>query len=76
MLIDCLECGNRISDEAKVCPTCGAPVTKKGADIKAHQMFGLVLMASGLGLYLLTANPNWNIVGGVLMVLGFIGALL
>ena len=29
-LIDCLECGGRVSDKAPGCPHCGAPVVREG----------------------------------------------
>lgn len=37
MLIDCGECGNRISDRAKVCPQCGAPVTPPPKQVNCEE---------------------------------------
>ena len=38
MLVICSECGKQISDKAKVCPNCGAPI---GANGKAVTVSGL-----------------------------------
>ena len=75
-MIDCDECGNRISDRAAACPHCGAPIVTTGRGIKGHQVLGLVVMVSGLALFLATSDPGWNAIGGMLTVLGFIAALL
>lgn len=36
MLIDCNECGRRLSDRAKACPQCGAPVPSASLTIDAE----------------------------------------
>lgn len=76
VMIDCNECGKQISDSAPHCPHCGAPVVVRGTEIKAHQILGVVIMISGLALYLVTRDPVLSAVGGMLLVVGFLGALL
>ena len=76
MLIECGECGNRISDRAANCPHCGAPPPARSNDIKAHQIIGMLCAASGLAIFMITAAPEWRMGGGALMILGLIGALL
>ncbi len=39
-LINCIECGKEISDQAKACPHCGMPLKKKG---KGFAVASLVL---------------------------------
>ena len=75
-MIDCNECGKRISDSAPHCPYCGAPVEMKGPEIKARQIFGVVIMIAGFAIYLAAREPAWIAVGGMVMVVGFLGALL
>ena len=42
MLIDCDECGNKVSDRAKACPQCGAPVTPPPKQIDCEECGGKV----------------------------------
>ncbi len=76
MLIECSECHGRISDQAASCPHCGAPPPGRSGDIKGHQILGMCGAVGGLAIFMITVNPEWRIGGGVLMILGLIGALL
>lgn len=51
-LIKCPECGKEISDEAKICPNCGAKSEeKKLTDNIIRIVIGSVLLIVGLLLY-------------------------
>ena len=76
MMIDCGECGKPISDQAVACPDCGAPVKSPDRGIKGFQMLGVVIMISGLALFLIAREPIWAAAGGMLMMAGLIAALL
>ena len=58
-LIACRECGARVSDTAKACPHCGAPVAKRAGLLKKGLIvFGcLVVGVWALGLVLQTRKP-------------------
>ncbi len=54
-IIKCKECGAEISDKAKVCPKCGAPIREEETN---EQIFIIILLAVGailffVGLYFL-----------------------
>lgn len=76
MLIDCYECGHRISNDAASCPQCGAPVLAGNKGIKAHQILGVVVMIAGLGIFIGIKEPGLTVVGGLLMIFGLISALI
>jgi hypothetical protein len=76
MMIDCKECGNRVSNQANTCPQCGAPIKSANLAVRGHQMLAIVVMIAGVALYMVSPSPNWTVVGGVMMVGGLIAALL
>lgn len=58
MLIDCSECGSKVSSEAKTCPTCGrsTPQTEWRARVKKTRLMiagfmALVFVNTVLGIY-------------------------
>jgi len=76
MLIACKECHKEISDSAEHCPQCGAPVRAKRHEIKAHQILSMVIAVAGLAIFMISPLPQWQVIGGALMIFGLIGALL
>ncbi len=62
MLIQCQECGRKISDQAKFCPHCGAGVsiargfseTKRMAGI----IVGVIIGITGLVIFIHTLDPT------------------
>ena len=40
-LIECTECGNKVSDRASACPNCGCPVSDILLDIKRNDAFDM-----------------------------------
>ena len=76
MLIACKECSREISDSAEHCPHCGAPARAKKPEIKAHQILSIVIAVAGLAIFMISPAPQWQVIGGALMVMGLIGALL
>jgi len=51
-LVKCTECGNEVSDKAKTCVKCGAPMVKQQTD--AGKMLG------GLGVLIVGALITWG----------------
>ncbi|WP_260292782.1 zinc ribbon domain-containing protein [Sedimenticola hydrogenitrophicus] len=45
-LIECTECGNRLSDAAATCPTCGAPVPRTPGPEQEQCPFCMALVSS------------------------------
>lgn len=54
-LIDCMECGKKISDSAVSCPQCGAPVAPKPAGEPARKAGGVL----GLGIFFIPMVFAW-----------------
>lgn len=75
-LVVCEECGREVSDKAPQCPTCGAPGLSGRSAISARSVVATGLALAGAGLFLLGRDPTLTISGGILLVVGLLGALL
>ena len=85
-LIDCGECQKQVSDKAKACPNCGAPIADEAINevqtiqqtskaLKAQVMIAAVVTAFGLALAITEggtgAKPE-DAWGGVVFLIGLI----
>lgn len=75
-LVVCEECGREVSDKAPQCPACGAPGLSGRSAISARSVIATGLALAGAGLLLLGRDPTLTISGGILLVVGLLGALL
>ena len=81
-LIQCDECGNQVSDRAKSCPKCGAPVGGEMVTLteqtskkwKAIQVFGaVIILCSFMGCLVAVGSekPDAVAMPGLGVLLGF-----
>ena len=75
-MVDCPECGQRISEHARACPACGAPAAAGGGAISGRQVFAAGLVLLGGGLMLMGTGSTLSFAGGILLVTGLLGVLL
>ncbi|TNJ35901.1 zinc-ribbon domain and TM2 domain-containing protein [Prosthecochloris vibrioformis] len=71
-IIKCSECGKDVSDKAKSCPNCGAPINENTANSKAIVVTApksrslavlLALFLGGLGIHKFYLNsPGWGFI--------------
>lgn len=80
-LIQCPECGKKVSDKAPTCPNCGAPIRahiieKTGKRYKGYQLLGALLIAVGIMLAIVGNGEasDFLLITGVMMGIG--GALV
>ncbi len=85
-LIDCPECGKRVSEKAASCPNCGCPIAQEkeqprrpvqtveqtGKTYKACQLLGILLIVHGgfVGCGASGADPDVAFGGAVVAFLG------
>ena len=55
-LINCPECNNHISDQAKKCPVCGFPIKKKNTKAWIGVLLSVILTVGVSGIFLFTAS--------------------
>jgi len=53
-LINCPECGSRISDQAEKCPSCAYPINSRGNNTESKEGFFLQSMNFGCSLIFYT----------------------
>lgn len=81
-LIKCSECGNRVSDLAKSCPNCGAPINENentieftSKNLKAHSFMSnfLILIGFIVAAYIADGRLDAGLnVGYFIMLIGII----
>lgn len=75
-LSTCNECGHQVSDKpGSICPGCGAPSSPDLSGIKSYQVVALIIAALGAVTFFLAPPPFGPFVGGMVMIVGMIGAL-
>ena len=62
-LISCHECGNQVSDSARACPKCGAPVIVR---IRRELKVNLIMAAVGIVFAIVAAFAVWLILHNLL----------
>ncbi len=76
-LIACGECGHQVSDkEGSVCPGCGAPVSRRVMTVQGRQMLGLSIAVVGAVIFFVAPHPYGPFAGGIILIIGLIGALI
>ena len=56
-LVDCHECHKQVSDTARICPNCGAPVR---ATQQRILKWNLTVLAIGMVLMIIVAYGGWQ----------------
>ncbi len=75
-LVECAECGHRLSEHARAYPDCGAPATAGGSAISGRQVFAAGLVLLDGGLMLMGTGSTLSFAGDILLVTGLLGVLL
>lgn len=84
-LINCSECGREISSQARVCPSCGAPMTlstvtteKTSKEVKLEQLKAFGVLVAGAIITVVGGSSSTDnktmIFGGIVLLL--IGIIL
>jgi DNA-directed RNA polymerase subunit RPC12/RpoP len=71
-LMDCPECGHRVSDKAYACPSCGYPLAAQPGQ-KGSQWPAVVGGVAGTWI---SAKALTTIIVGVVMFLGFFAVMI
>lgn len=56
-LIECRECGNKISTKSKICPSCGVPSPARNPTSRPLKLAIIFIVLAGIGYILELANP-------------------
>lgn len=71
MLINCSECGKQVSDQASICPKCGAPITQKTIE-EFQKRQKLKEKKKSDFLYFLEDAKKWAIFIAIVLVIAVI----
>ena len=71
MLIDCPECGNKVSDQAATCPSCGIGIQKVLTIEKTGKSWKFIQLVGGLIILVGVCFGYWEWTEGVFPTEGF-----